>query len=156
MSDKPVKINLPKDPVVIGHTKEGEPIWLDMKDLIPTPDEDLERWDKTLDSQHQAMIDNAANVVLLNACLFLEDTVIATANSSLRERFLKTPPDKVEHLLLANGYTVIQDGLKTIVKLKGRILREMTAQCDLRWRDHVSERVNAFIRQRAKQANCLN
>jgi hypothetical protein len=146
VSDKPVKIIVSKDPVVIGQTKEGEPIWLDMKDLIPTPDEELERWDKTLDARQQALINRAAHMVLDNSCRFLEITILETIRPSVMQQILQAPADQAGRVLLGVGYTVVQDGLKTIVKFKGKVLREMTANISLRYRGHVAKRVNQIVR----------
>ncbi len=146
MSDKPVKINVPKDPVQIGATADGQPIWFEPKDLIPTPDEDLERWDKTLDARQRNMIDQAARLVLDNSCRFLEVTILETAKPSVRLRILQAPKEKMDIVILGAGYAVVQDGLKTVVKFKGKVLREMTANISLRYREHVAKRVNQIVR----------
>jgi hypothetical protein len=140
VSDKPVKINLPKDPIVLGKTITGEPIWMDPKDLIPTQEEQDERWDKTLNSRQQAMIDNAAELVLGNSCVFVEQTLV-----SVEPRFASVPGPEIIHFAAQSGFEVIQDGLKTTVKRRGRILREMTANIPPRWRDHVAKKVNELI-----------
>lgn len=149
MSDKPAKLIVPKDPVQIGKTRNGEPVWLDPKDLIPTPDEELERWDKTLDSRQRGMIDKAAKLVLMEAIAFLEQTVLATASKSFVEHYQSGTEKQVRDTLSHSGYEVIQDGLTTVVKLKGKILREMTADVTPRWRDFVARRVNQMVK--AKQ-----
>ena len=157
MSDKPVKIILPKDPQQIGTTAEGQPIWFNPQDLIPTPDEDAERWEKTLDSRQLAILDKAAEVVLSRAAQFLEHTFLKTAPQSYIVEFMNgaTPEQSIDAIEHA-GYRIQQDGLKTVVTVKGKVLREMTAQCQPRWRDALARRVDRLVRKGGIECAKLN
>ena len=47
---------VPKDPVKIGQTKDGQPVWMEPKDLIPTKDEEQELKSNILTGREQGIV----------------------------------------------------------------------------------------------------
>lgn len=146
MSDKLPKLIIPKDPVKIGVTPDGQDVHLDLKELIPTPDENAERWSNTLELRRKKLINDTAMLVLKNAALFCEQTFWNTANQT-GKRLYESGNAKAAHAwAVANGYEAIQDGLKTIVKHQGRIIRDMHANIPVGLADEVAKRVDQITK----------
>lgn len=143
MQEKPY---VPKDPVVIGKTVDGQPVWMEPKDLIPTPDEELERVANTMACREDNFINKMAQAVLENAGRFIQETFLKTASRQGTEAFLKNQEDAFAWAVKA-GYEAIQDGLKTVVKVRGRVVREMTATVAPCYRDSVAREVMRLVKQ---------
>lgn len=140
MKDDRLKIHTPKEPYQIGQTADGQPIWVDPKDLINTPDENLELKDNLNKSQFDGNVEKITAVVIENAHRFISETVLNTADSVGVKLFMDMSPGFDEWMNKA-GYNVRQDGLTTVVRLKDRVIRSMTADVDMRFRDAVAARV---------------
>ena len=140
MKDDRIKIFVPKEPYQIGQTSTGEPIWIDPKDSIQTPDEKLEQKQNMVDSRFDGNVEKIADVVIENAQNFLFETVIKTIPKSLVE-LLESDSKSFFKWFKKSDYHVIQDGLTTVVKHNGKILRSMTADVDVRFREAVIARV---------------
>ena len=138
---------VPKDPVVIGKTPEGAPIWLEPKDLVPTPDEELERIHNTQRSREDDFIFRIASAVLDNASKFVEETFVNTAGRVGRNLNACADPLCAVEWALQAGYESIQDGLKTVVKVKGRVIREMTATIAPCYRERVAMKVMELVKK---------
>ena len=140
---KPPKIT---DQIQIGKTPEGEPIWIEPKDLLNTPEEDAELQHNTNKSAEAALIDKAAMIVLDKAALFAEETVCKTANKTFMGQVISVPSPSALGLILGAGYEVIQEGLKTVVKYKGKVMRTMIAEVTPMYREMVAKRVDEIVR----------
>ncbi len=140
MKDDRLKISIPSEPFQIGQTSTGAPIWTDPKDMIMTPDEKLEQRHNMNASKFDGNVEKIANVVLENAQRFISETILNTASSDGVRLFMDADPD-FESWMEKAGYNVIQDGLTTVVKVKDRIIRSMTADVDMRFRSAVADRV---------------
>lgn len=140
---KPPKLT---DQIQIGKTPEGEPIWIEPKDLLNTPDEDAELQHNTNKSAEAAMIDKAAVIVLDKATMFIEETIAKTGSKTFMGQVIAVPSPCALGLILGAGYEIIQDGLKTVVKYKGKVMRTMTAEVTPMYRDAVAKRVDEIVR----------
>lgn len=131
----------------IGETKDGKPIWLDLRELIASPDEREETKSKTLENRRLATIDTAAKLVLHNASLFIEETFLAIADDTGKRLYADGNAKGAFDYAVQNGVETIQDGLKTIIKVRGKIIREMTAKVAEPWRDRIAARVNELVKK---------
>lgn len=131
----------------IGETKDGEPIWLDLRELIASPDEREETKSKTLENRRLATIDTAAKLVLHNASLFIEETFLVIADDTGKRLYADGNAKGAFDYAVQNGVETIQDGLKTIIKVRGKIIREMTAKVAEPWRDRIARRVNELVKK---------
>lgn len=137
---------VPKDPIILGKMPDGSPIWADPKDFIPTPDEELERVSNTISCRESQLVHNLAQAVLENAGRFVEQTFLKTAGRSGVDAWCNSPTQAFEWAVKA-GYTSMQDGLTTVVKLKGRVIRTMTATLDQRLSESVAKKVMEMVRK---------
>lgn len=137
---------VPKDPIVLGKMPDGSPIWMEPKDLIPTPEEELERVSNTLSSREANLVHKMAQSVLENAGRFVEQTFLKTASTSGVNAYFNDQRKGFEWAVRA-GYESLQDGLTTVVKLKGRVIRTMTAEIDHRLSGAVSKKVMEMVRK---------
>jgi hypothetical protein len=147
MSDKPPKLIVPNDPVQIGTTADGQPIHLDLRELIPTPDEHAERWAKTLDGRRAKLINDVALLVLKNAALFIEQTFWNTANQTGKRLYESGNAEAAFAWANSNGYEAIQDGLRTVVKHNGKVIRDMHANISESLAPAVAEQVSKIIKK---------
>lgn len=127
MSEKLVKIVLPKDPVQIGKTSDGQPIWVDPKDMIPTDDERIQMKENVLNSHEQGAILKMAQTVFLNAARFVQDTFYHIAPREVITAHEDGEMAKVAEWARSVRYEVIQDGLTTVIKVRGKVIRSMAA-----------------------------
>lgn len=141
MKDDRTKIILPSEPYQIGTTADGKPIWTDPKDLIPTPDEKLEQRHNMDASRFDGNVDKIVAVILVNAQRFVAETVIQTADENGLRLLHNTDQKGAVEWFVKAGYSAIQDGLTTVVKVKGKVIRSMTASVDARFRDAVAKRI---------------
>lgn len=133
-----------KDPLQkIGETPDGQPVWMDKRELLTSPEENEERIAKTLDSRQKAEIDKAARVILSNASRFIEATAL---DITPRRVVNAANPKAMLDYAQATGLVAIQDGLKTIVKSGGKIVREMTAKVPPALADAIAKRVNELVK----------
>lgn len=135
MKEKPFKIILPKDPYQIGQTKDGQPIWVDPKDFIQTPDEKVEQKDNMASARVQQQILQIARQVLDTAQLFIKTTLDQIIPESIDNAVAFSEWEKV------NGLQIIQDGLTTIIKVKGKVVRTMHANVEKRFAIQVAKKV---------------
>lgn len=151
MADKPNKFHAKMDirnpERVIGGTPDGKPIWIDVRELIPTPEESEERWANTLEGRKKTMIDKLARLVLHNAALFIEQTFFNIADKRGRDLYSDNNSRGAFEYALENGIETIQDGLTTVVKVRGKIIRDMTAGITEPLREAVANRVNELVKQ---------
>ena len=130
----PVRIILPKDNFQIGVTPEGEPVWVDPKEFLINDDEKLEIRHNIAATKHDAEVHKLALVALANAEQFFKQTVVNTSDVRGRSLYMKTSDGTIEsdqalfEYIQSSGYECVQDGLDTIVKLKGKVIRHMTAK----------------------------
>ena len=148
MKDDRLKIYTPTEPYQIGQTSTGEPIWVDPKDLINTPDENLELKDNLGKSQFDGNVEKISAVVVENAHRFISETVLNTDDQVGIQLFMDTSPE-FEQWMEKAGYNVKQDGLTTVIRLKDRVIRSMTAAVDIRFRKAVAARVMERVTQPA-------
>lgn len=137
---------VPKDPIVLGKMPDGSPIWMEPKDFIPTPDEELERVSNTLACRESQLVHKMAQSVMENAGRFIEQTFLKTASTLGVNAYFNDQRKGFEWAVRA-GYESIQDGLTTVVKLKGRVVRTMTATIDPRLSDLVTKRVMQMVKE---------
>jgi len=145
MSDKPVKIILPKDPVQIGKTIDGQPIWVDPKDMVPTEDEKLQIRENLLSSHEHAAVDKLAAQVVLNAARFVQETFYRIAPREVVAAHEDGQMGKVSEWVRSAQYEVIQDGLRTVIKVRGKIIRSLVATVQKNCRAMVDRRVRKVI-----------
>lgn len=141
MKDDRVKIRLPSEPFQIGTTADGKPIWTDPKDMIQSPDEKLEQRHNMNQNRFDGNVEKIVDVVLRNAQAFVAETVIKTADSTGIRLFSESSEKPIEQWMNKAGYRAIQDGLTTVVKVKDRVIRTMTADVDVRFRAAVIKRI---------------
>ena len=141
------KQEIPEPERQIGTTPDGKPIFVDLREILTSPDEHLERWDTTLHQRKAAMIDRMANDVLESACKFIELTYLNVIGKAGEKLYREGRSKAAFELAQQNGLEAIQDGLQTIIKVKGKIVRSMTANIDLQWREYVAHRVNQLVRK---------
>lgn len=128
----------PTAPVILGKMPDGSPIWTDPKDLILTGDEVQELNDNKKRDGRAGVAQQLAAKVLENAEAFVRQTI---ANM-----FGACPRDSAEawqEWLDGKGVEVIQDGLTTVVKVKGSEVRKMRARIDQRF----AEEAEKFVRR---------
>lgn len=146
------KQDIPDPERRIGTTPDGKPIFIDLRELLTSPEEHQERWDATLDKRQKAVVEKMASDVLQNAAIFIEDTFLAVSNRSGKERYMDGNAQAAFSSANEQGFTAVQDGLKTIIKVRGKIIRDMTASVDLRFREHVIRKVNELVRNLSEAA----
>jgi len=132
----------------IGTTPDGQPIWMDMRELLTSPDEKQELAHNTTAMQQNNAVNQMANDVLDNGRKLLEDTLLRTVQPGELERCLEGTPKDALKFISNLGFECIQDGLTTVIKRKGKILRTMTARVPLRFRQAVDRRVRAIVRNK--------
>lgn len=145
MARNPVKIIIPKDPVQIGKTPQGAPIWCDPKDLVPNEDEKLQIKENLLNSHERNAINKLVQAVLTNAGRFIQDTFYHIAPKEVIEAHEDEKIGIVADWAAENRYEVIQDGLVTVIKFKGKELRRMKADVNPVCRDLVEHKVRQAI-----------
>lgn len=145
MSDKPTRIIIPKDRFQVGSTPDGAPIWVDPKDLVPTEDERLQTKENLLNKKERHAIDKLASAVLVNAGRFVQATFYAIAPKDVLRAHEANEMGLVAEWVTANDYQVIQDGLTTVVKVGGKIIRKMTARVSENCADLVDKRVRQMM-----------
>lgn len=145
MADKPVKILLPKDRFQIGSTPDGKPVWVEPKELLPSEDEKLELKQNLLNSKERNAINKMADQVLMNAGRFVQATFYAIAPKDVLRAHEREEMALVADWVQVNEYRVIQDGLKTVIKLKDKIIREMKATVSQNCADLVEIRVRQIM-----------
>lgn len=140
MKEKPIKIILPKDPYQIGQTKDGQPIWVDPKDFIQTPDEKQEQKDNIASARLQQQILQIAKQVIDTAQLFIKSTLDQIVPESIGNTAAFSEWEST------NGLQIIQDGLTTVIKVKGKVARIMHANVDKRFASQVAKKVMELCR----------
>lgn len=133
----------PTAPIVLGQTPDGSPIWTDPKELILTPDDVQELNHNKRREGQTGVAQQLAAKVLENAEAFVRQTI---ANM-----FGACPRDSAEawrEWLDGKGVEVIQDGLTTVVKVKGSEVRKMRARIDRRF----AEETEKFVRREVLKA----
>lgn len=113
------KIILPTEPQHIGTTKLGEPIWFDPKDLIPTPDQELEKIANCDRDKRLKIIRAEAFAVCIAASAFFNDSV----REMFGRKITGTPEDIA--YIDQQGISSFQDGLLTIITVKTKEVRRM-------------------------------
>ncbi len=147
MKDNLPKPFVPKEPVQIGQTKDGQPIWMEPKDLIPTREEEQELASNILTGREDGIIQKLAMQVLDKAARFVEQTFLKTASQEDVQIWAAGDSMGAFEWAQRAGYVAIQDGLKTVVKIRGRVIRYMDADMPKRYRESVAKRVKELIRK---------
>lgn len=145
MSDKPVKILLPKERFQIGKTPDGQPVWVEPRELLPTPEEKMELKEKLLNGREAAAINKMAQLVLQNAARFVQDTFYHVAPNEVIQSHEAGEMDKVAHWVSSCRYEVIQDGLETVIKIKGKVIRQMKANVSGNATDLVERKIRHMM-----------
>lgn len=145
MAEKPVKILLPKERFQIGTTPTGEPVWVDPKELLPTEDEKLQLKENMLNAKERAAIQKMAALVFANAARFVQDTFYRIAPIEVIHAHEKNEMGKVAAWAAANRYEVIQDGLVTVIKFSGKIIRKLVPNISKSCVDLVERKVRKII-----------
>lgn len=83
MDDEKVRINLPKDPIVLGDAQDGKPIWVDPKDFILSPDQKLEQRDNMDKATLEEALDKARLAVAARVEVWLQKTLMELAPSGI-------------------------------------------------------------------------
>jgi hypothetical protein len=132
----------------IGTTPDGKPIWIDMRELLTSPDEKQELAHNTTAMQQNNAVNQMANDVLDNGRKLLEQTLLRTLKTTEIEFCFNAEPNEALNRISNLGFECIQDGLTTVIKRKGKILRTMTARVPLRFRQAVDRRVRSIVRNK--------
>jgi hypothetical protein len=148
MAEKPVKIVLPKERFQIGKTPDGKPVWVEPKDLLPTEDEKCELKQNLLNSRERGAIQKLANAVFMNAARFAQDTFYHIAPNEIIAAHESNEMGKVAAWASTVRYEVIQDGLVTVIKVKGKQIRQLHAAVSPSCADLVKRRVREMISSR--------
>lgn len=141
------KLPVPEPERQIGETADGKPIFVDLRELIASPSEEDQRWSTTLDNRRAALVEKCAQLVLKNAALFIEHTFWRTANRTGQRLYESGNAQAAFAWASANGYEAIQDGLKTVVKHNGKVIRDMHANISQSLAPLVSKRVMELVKQ---------
>lgn len=145
MSEKPVKILLPKDRFQIGNTPDGQPVWVEPKELLPTEDEKLELKQNLLNSRERGAIEKLTHSVIENAARFVQATFLAIAPPGIVRAHENNEMGRVAAWAKENQYEVIQDGLRTVVKVRGKVIREFVARVSPACADLVEREVKRIV-----------
>jgi len=145
MAEKPVKILLPKERFQIGKTPDGQPVWVEPKELVPTEDEKCELKQNLLNSRERGAIQKLAQAVLLNAARFVQDTFYHIAPNEVIALHESNEMRGVAAWASSVRYEVIQDGLVTVIKVKGKQIRHLHASVSPSCADLVEKRVREMI-----------
>lgn len=149
----PVRIVLPKDDFKIGETPDGQDIFIDPKEFILSEDEKLETKENISKTQRDAAVHKLALVALANAEQFFKQVIVATANEEGRNLLTRSMDGTIEsnqalmEWVERAGYSCIQDGLETVVKVKGKVVRQMTANPHRDLALDVAKRIMQLVKQ---------
>lgn len=129
MDDK-VRINLPKEPIVLGDAADGKPIWVDPKDFILDGDQKLEQGDNMLKSQFNEAIRQASLQMAARVECWLQETFMklapdwANTMDKLQEwvkgqdfSFIESGKNGERHIILRRGDKVVSE-FKATLKTK--------------------------------------
>lgn len=144
MAQKPVKIVLPKDRLKVGETPDGKVVWIEPTDLTPTEDEKCELKQNLMNSRECAAIIKMAHLVIQNAARFVQDTFYRVAPKEVIQYHEAGEMDKVAEWVSGVRYEVIQDGLETVIKIKGKVIRAMKA--------NISGNAASLVERKIRQA----
>jgi hypothetical protein len=128
----------------VGTTADGQPIWMDLRELIASPAENEERMSTTYDFRVKAEIDKAARIVLRNAAIFIEQTFNNITPKSVMD---SSNPGSFLEYAHKQGFAAVQDGLKTVCKVGGKVIREMDANVPPKWAESIARKVNEFVKE---------
>jgi hypothetical protein len=128
MSDKPVKILIPKERFQIGTTPDGQPVWVEPKELLPSEDEKLQLKENLMNSRERGAIQKMVALVFENAARFVQDTFYHVAPKEVIAAHEDGKMDVVAEWVSGTRYEVIQDGIATVIKSRGKVIREMKAK----------------------------
>lgn len=148
MSEKPVSIVVPKDRFQIGNTPDGQPVWVEPKELLPSEDEKLELKQNLLNSRERGAIQKLTHSVLENAARFVEATFLAIAPTVVVRAHEANEMGHVASWASANQYEVIQDGFRTVIKVRGKVVREFVARVSEACADLVEREVRRIVSQK--------
>lgn len=141
----------PKDPFQIGKTPDGKPIWFDPASIQETPTDKLIRADNISKTKREATIQKLAVAVLENAAAFVNETFINTAAAQGVNLLVKSAdegdPNLIAEWAIKAGYSFKQDGLTTVILVKDKAVRQMTANVDPRFALDVAKRVMRILKQ---------
>jgi len=133
-------------PFQIAQTVDGQPVWMDPKDLILTPDENLEFLENKKSGRDASLIEQMAKMVIENSTRFVEQTFTNMMPQKIVDGFLDCKSAKTVEWIDREGLEVEQDGLKTVVKRKGKVIREMTATIEPKYREDVAKCVMRLLK----------
>lgn len=134
-----------RDPEMrIGTTPEGQPIFMDLRELIASPSENEERMQLTVEQRIRNKIEKAALMVIENAGRFVEQTFLNITPNSVCNA---DDPRELTDYAKRTGFQAIQDGLKTVCKSGGKVIREMNAKVPKGFEEQIANRVDALVRE---------
>lgn len=130
----------------IGEDANGHPIWVETRDLINTAADNEALAHNKLKAANESALQKMVAVVLENATRFTDETFRHVAPRSVIQKADDGDMREWERWINEVGFHVIQDGLKTVVKMSGRVIREMDANVDKRFAEDVARRVNGYVK----------
>lgn len=131
---------------VIGTSADGKPIFLDLRELIASPSDHEERRHKTAESRKDSKIDQLARLALSNAELLVFRVFWKSTDDEGKKLFYDRDVRGLWELMTKGGMEVVQDGLTTVVKGRGKVLETMTFKVEESIREQVARRINEIVR----------
>ncbi len=146
------KLDVTDPELVIGRTPTGEPIWLDMRELLTSPDEQQELEHNTVTMQRGEAAHKMAQDVVEQGCKLMQQTIRNMLDCDAFVLMAAMSHNELIEHISRLGFTCIQDGLTTVVKRHGTVLRTMTAKVPPMWAAAVEQHVRAIVRGNAAKA----
>lgn len=95
--------------------------------------------------KRESVIKEIVDAVQRNAAVFLEATFRQIAPAKVIESLDTGKPDGLFlDWMKSSGFAVRQDGLKTVILIKGQVINEMTAHVDLRFEGDVDRKLKSI------------
>lgn len=123
--------------VLITHRADGTPIWTTVGDNRMTGDNKAELSSNLAAARHQAEVVKTMRYVQESASAFFEAMILQVAPQAVLDDYAAHSAGQSKGSLFLewfekSGFGYKQDGLKSVVTYKGRVLSEMTATVDPR------------------------
>lgn len=130
---------------VIGQTPDGKPVWVDMRELLTSPDERLAMLDGQAATKQQAVVQRMASDVVDRGMLLMAQTLDDVLSPSAKAQLNRCTDKKAVDFISRMGFSCIQDGLTTVIKRHGTVLRTQHADVAPAWRDRVARQVRVLV-----------
>jgi hypothetical protein len=128
--DDKIKIVYPREPVEIGTTKEGQPIWFDPKDLILSQDQKLEQGENMAKSEAEKALHNARLSVAARVEVWMGLTILKILPESFHGNKEQTEAWLKEHDVNFIEDTSVQGVHRFILRIKDKVLSEFVARIE--------------------------